>query len=812
MSDADVDFFTRPTTQKKPAKNYENIVTDEILDRLKSVESSGDTYALNPKTKAGGAYQFTPEQTITMHKKGIVFNPLVEKEARQAARTYLQQLVNQNEGDIKKALAQYGGFVKADPTEYVNKVMGVTTPKSPTAQLAQTSAPVADEDVSFFQRVAPPPAQPTPEEQIGNQAAFGIYPRVSGRREIIKQAKPPSLEGMGGSLAAIGDVVAGAPSALLGLAGYGGLRLAGRTPEQAQETAQSTAGLIAQPIGKLTGTVGTPAYEQDVLTTPLRQLGQFTQQKAKDISARTGIPEQDVEFGLNAGMLAAPKLIKTVAPPIGRALGGAGETVNDVRAQMAQQFAAKQGQPQPTTQPPQQGMQSGGAMAAMPETVLRANIDSALANASPELQAQVKNINPQKVNIPALETRTLEEKHGVNLLTSQRTNDLLGYTDAWNNRTKNGLISDFEQQPKQLANAFEQSKRRNAPDISSEADASELGQITINSLAQKDLARQQAISKAYKALEDANGGQFPIDTGKLKQNIDAELLQKYKSRYLSEGISGDLKQFVDNPTFEGFEALRTNLADEMRSAKDGKTRQAAYIVREQLEKLPIFGEEGGSPQAKQLKGLADNARKLYAERQKIIANNPAYKAAVKEASSLDDVVSQGESLNADKFHKKFVSSASPEAIRRLKSELSPDDLANQAITFSELERTKRAITNANESRVKSDTFADFVKKNKSVLREALPPEAMQDVMEIGLLNSKIGKPEAGGFNYSNSYTALIRDLAKQGLLTLGETKLATATGGMSIAPVAGVKGLLQKLDKDAFVNNQRNAFGGLTKD
>jgi len=808
MADADVEFFTRSSTQKKTAKNYENIVTDELLDRLKGVESSGDTYALNKQSKASGAYQFTPEQTITMHKKGIVFNPLVEKEARQAARTYLQQLVNQNEGDIKKALAQYGGFVKADPTEYVNKVMGVTTPKALTT--APTTAPVSDEDVSFFQRVAPPPAQPTPEEQIGNQAAFGIYPRVSGRRAVIEQAKTPSTEGMGGSLAAIGDVVAGLPSQLLGLAGYGGLRLAGRSPESAAETAYGTANLIAQPIGKLTGMAGTPAYEKDVLTTPLRQLGQYTQEKGKQISQATGIPEQDVEFAINAGMLAAPKVAKTIVPPVVKGLTNVGGAVQDVRAQMAQQFAAKQ--PQPTAQPTQQGMQSGGAMAAMPETVLRANIDSALANASPELQAQIRNVNPQKVNIPALETRTLEEKHGVNLLSSQRTGDLLGYTDAWNNRTKNGLINDFEQQPKQLANAFEQSKRKNAPDISSEADASELGQITINSLAQKDLVRQQAISNAYKALEDANGGQFPIDTGKLKQNIDSELFKKYKSRYLSEQISGDLGQFLDNPTFEGFEALRTNLADEMRSAKDGKTRQAAYIVREQLEKLPIFGEEGGSPQAVQLKALADNARKLYAERKSIIDSNPAYKAAIKEASSLDDVTSQGESLNANKFHQKFVSSASPEAIRRLKSELSPDDLANQAIAFSELERAKRAITNANESRVKSDTFADFIKNNKSVLREALPPEAMQDVMEIGLLNSKIGKPEAGGFNYSNSYTAMIGELAKQGLLTLGEAKLATATGGLSIAPVAGAKSLLEKFDKNAFVNNQRNPFGGLTKD
>jgi len=457
-------------------------------------------------------------------------------------------------------------------------------------------------------------------------------------------------------------------------------------------------------------------------------------------------------------------------------------------------------------------MQSGGAAAAVPENVLRGNIDAALANATPELQAHIQSRPVQSVNIPALETRALEEKHGVNLLTSQRTGDTQGYSEAWNQRSKNGLVADFEQQPKQLANAFETSKQRHAPDIPSTADASELGQITINSLAAKDKIRQQAISSAYKALEDANGGQFPIDTGKLKQNIDAELLKKYKSRYLSEGISGDLDQFLQSPTFEGFEALRTNLADEMRSAKDGKTRQAAFIVRDELEKLPIFGEESGSPQAIQLKALADNARKLHVERKKIIENNPAYKAAIKESANLDDAVAQGESLNADKFHQKFVSNASPEAIRRMKAELAPDDLANQAIAFAELERTKRAITNANETRVKADTFADYLRKNKSVLREALPPDAMQDVMEIGLLNSKIGKPDAGTFNYSNSWSSMMGDLAKEGLLGLGEAKLAAATSGASIPAVGGLKMMFEKMNKDAFANNQRNPYGGLIKE
>jgi len=443
---------------------------------------------------------------------------------------------------------------------------------------------------------------------------------------------------------------------------------------------------------------------------------------------------------------------------------------------------------------------------------LRGNIDAAIANATPELQAHVSALPPQKVNISALETRALEEKHGVNLLTSQRTGDLQGYTEAWNQRAKNGLVGDFEQQPKQLAQAFEQSKQRHAPDIPSTADASELGQIMIDSLAAKDQVRQDAIRGAYKALEDANGGQFPIDVQALDTNIKGNLAAKLKTSHLSTAIASDLKDFYANPTFEAYEALRTNLSNEMRSSANGNARAAAYIVRQELENLPIFGENGGSPQARQLKSLADQARSLHKERQDILKSNPAYRAAVREAGTLEEAAAQGESLNADKFHKKFVASASPEAIRRMKAEIGSDSVANQAIAFAELERAKRAITNANESRVKADTFADFIRNNKSVLREALPPEAMQDVMEIGLLNSKIGKPEAGAFNYSNTYASMIGDLAKQGLLGLGEAKLAGATGGASIPAVGGLKMMFEKMNKDAFANSQRNPYGGLTKD
>lgn len=498
-----------------------------------------------------------------------------------------------------------------------------------------------------------------------------------------------------------------------------------------------------------------------------------------------------------------------------RLAGAAGDVA---RQQLQAQFGNRQVVPKVSVQP---AMQSGGAAAAVPENVLRGNIDAVLANVPEEsgLHAHISAQPPQKVNIPALETRALEEKHGVNLLTSQRTGDLEGYTQAWNHRTKNGLMGDFEQQPKQLAKAFEESKRRHAPDITSEADASDLGQKEINALTQTDAKMVEGIDNAYKKFRDeyvnmrqSQGltidSDFPVDGNAFLQNTQTAL----KNELLQHDVPPSIKSILDDiknndgkMTYSEFINLDKRLSAKTREGT-GSERAAAFLIRNQLNDIPL------SPEAAALQPFYENAKGLAKQRFDIIKSNPAFRKAIGEAADLKEASSQGESLNAAKFHKQFVSEATPEAIRRLKAQIPEGDIAHQAITYGELERAKRAITNANESRIKSDQFADFIRNNKSVLREALPPEAMQDLMEIGLLNSKIGKPEAGAFNYSNSWTSMMGDLAKQGLLGLGEAKLAGATGGASIPAVGGMKMMFEKMNKDAFANSQRNPYGGLTKD
>ena len=309
-------------------------------------------------------------------------------------------------------------------------------------------------------------------------------------------------------------------------------------------------------------------------------------------------------------------------------------------------------------------------------------------------------------------------------------------------------------------------------------------------------------------MEDQNGGQFPIDLGTLQDNIKNSLSKSLKTSRVTSEMQADLNDFYKNPTFESYEALRTNLANDMRNGPLNN-RGAAYIIRQELENLPIFGEEGNNPQAMQLKSLADNARALYRERQNVIKSNPAYKAAIREAADLQEAASEGESLNAAKFHNKYVSTATPEAIRRMKAEIPQDHIAHQAITFGELERAKNSVANPNATRIKADTFAEFMRKNAPALKESLSPEAMKDVMEIGLLSSKIAKPEAGTFSHSNTYSALLRDLAKQGVSTGLESTLATATGGKSIIPVGIAKQMYQKMTKESFAKEATHPYAGI---
>ena len=99
-------------------------------------------------------------------------------------------------------------------------------------------------------------------------------------------------------------------------------------------------------------------------------------------------------------------------------------------------------------------------------------------------------------------------------------------------------------------------------------------------------------------------------------------------------------------TFEQFEAMRTNLAAEIRKAErsgDGNAKMAASLVYEALDNLPLTGD------AAALKPLADKARTLAKARFDQLKADPAYRAAINDKvpadKFLDTFVIKGHNKN-----------------------------------------------------------------------------------------------------------------------------------------------------------------------
>jgi hypothetical protein len=123
---------------------------------------------VNKQSGAMGPYQFLPSTVSMLHKAGMKFNPFVEEEARPAAQAYLNMLLQQNGGDMNKALAAYGGGmvngnITPNGAAYVSKVASAQPTGQPQQQPAQAPS-------SRFM-ASEPPLGTVAHENVANEAA-----------------------------------------------------------------------------------------------------------------------------------------------------------------------------------------------------------------------------------------------------------------------------------------------------------------------------------------------------------------------------------------------------------------------------------------------------------------------------------------------------------------------------------------------------------------------------------------------------------------------------------------------------------------
>ena len=465
--------------------------------------------------------------------------------------------------------------------------------------------------------------------------------------------------------------------------------------------------------------------------------------------------------------------VKPVLSGIGKTVEAAGKVAAPVVQGAKEGFGALQDVFQATRQgakpsmisPVPSTMAGGGAALTQQTNAVKA----ALQNVQPEVvqdllrQAGVRSIDElpfDRVNLQALDTHQKFNKFGMMATEGEALGDVAKMSDEWNNRAKNlELLKRFEERNPKLVAAVNDIQERAAPDIYTK-DIKELGQLAIDDLVKKDAVRLANIENNYKALEAANGGQFPIDVNQLGANIDKSLKSKLKSKYYETQLS-EVKHEIDNfikqgsMTFEDFENLRTNLAQEMRSSKNGNVRAAAHIIREQLENLPMPDNLAS------IKPLADKARASVVERNKILESNPAYRAATKDTRNIAELQSGVDHVGSDRFISKFVTgntdTASRANVQRLIQELGEDSQGHQAIKSGTIEHLKQLGVNQ-QGVFKQDAFGKNVKtvlgsKLDSIMQKPFVTD-LNDLADVARMSEHV----KGGPSFANtSNTAVVAE-------------------------------------------------------
>ena len=347
----------------KPSKT---VVTDQLLDAVKAVESGGNARAVNPQSGAMGAYQFMPGTVKALQSQGVKFDPFNEPQAREAARGYLQTLLDKNDGNVDKALAQYGGFVTKDPSGYISKVKS----KMPAAPTDEISALIlgtekAEEPAKPAPKPAPKPAQFTssgvPEGNLIRkimqdrlapkpaETAPAATPDQIPTTTVAPQPAAPKTEFKVGSMADLGkgivsmaDVAAGGLTGLVGQGSYAIQRAMGVPAPEAQKSVQEFVEKRTDPFGRALGISEDPAYKAEIGRRIANYVGENIGIGAAKIAEKTGIPVGDIE-----NYFASLQLLPI--PGLGRIGAKAGAATYGAEQALREQFAAKA--PPPRVEP-----------------------------------------------------------------------------------------------------------------------------------------------------------------------------------------------------------------------------------------------------------------------------------------------------------------------------------------------------------------------------------------------------------------------------------------------------------------------------
>jgi len=342
----------------------------------------------------------------------------------------------------------------------------------------------------------------------------------------------------------------------------------------------------------------------------------------------------------------------------------------------------------------------------------------------------------------------------IDLTRGQATGDIHQLSFEQNNRARIPELADrFNQQNEALRANLDEIRNRVAPDVNVTGVATD--QALVDAIKAADAPVRADISAKYQALQDANGGDFPLSSTDFVAAADKNLKAQNKGYFLPAEMKGLMDDYRNGGqmTYNDFENLRTILGAEARKAEragDGNAEHAISIVRNSLESLPMTNETAA------IKPLADAARAAAAERFGRIATDPAYKAAV------TDGVPMGEaSPIADGFIGKYVVNGKTANVRNLINNVAAEPAARQIISAGVLDHLKQAsgidlrTNTGNVSQAGLNKAITALGEKKGIV---LDPESARHIDTLGNV-ARYTQQQPRGSYVNNSHT-LVGDLTK----------------------------------------------------
>jgi len=297
----------------------------------------------------------------------------------------------------------------------------------------------------------------------------------------------------------------------------------------------------------------------------------------------------------------------------------------------------------------------------------------------------------------------------------------------------------FNEQNKALqenANIIKQNVAPNVLTTDYVADAQNLID-SVKSIKDQNVLRTQ---EAYKQLEDAAGGKFPLDAKKFGQNALNELSKKEDIEFLPETFKTRIQNYANGKkemNFDQFENLRSQLFKATKGNQDGNVVHALNLVRNELENLPMTEVDAN------IKALADNARKTAKADFDLEKSNPLYSKVLNESADSKDFIQNFviRSKNADFVKSMDLLKNDPTALEHLRSG-----------TMDYIIRESTDVS-GNFNTAKFQKHIENLNVNKKL--NALFGEHSKQLQNLSEISKIVGARPKGGFvNESNSTTAL----------------------------------------------------------